>query len=181
MTDADEQLIRQRAAALRVLALAILVGAVTIIGVFVALLYLGFDGKPILGVPAGVPLVTLIGLLAGLSSVALSFVIPGQVRRAAAARLAAGRPVPAQPGDSPAAGLAPAYASSLIVGMALAEGGAVMGAIFFLMEGHWLALLPAGLGILSLIWMFPSEAALRGWVEDQLAELPDRPNYPPAA
>jgi hypothetical protein len=182
MTDADDERVRKRAARLRILALAILSGAVTTTAVFVAVFFLALRGKPIIGRdPNGIPVLSLVGLVAGLSAVFLGLTIPARARRLAADKLAGDRARANTPTESPVARLVSAYVASAIVGLALAESAALMGLVFFLMEGHWLALVPVGLGILAMIWMFPSEGTVRGWVEDQLAELPDAPNYPPAA
>jgi NADH:ubiquinone oxidoreductase subunit 6 (subunit J) len=178
MTDADDQLLRQRAASLRILSLALIIGVVTIVGVFLIVMYAALDGKPAIGaVPEGVPIITLIGLIIALPQIALSLLVPTRIRRAAAERAAAGLPLTGGPTDSLAARLAGAYVGSFILGTALAESAAILGAVFYLIEGHWLSLVSVGLGVLAMIWKFPSEAALRDWVEARLAEVPERPNY----
>ena len=91
------------------------------------------------------------------TALAMSLVLPDRLRTAATAR-------------TPPAGTTPldarlgAYTSGLIVGMALAEGPAILGAIFFLIEGHWLSLVAVGLGVLMMIWKLPTEAAIRDWL-----------------
>src|SRR5262245_43488418 len=179
MTDADEQLLRQRAAGLRILALALITGVVMITGVFMVMFFVALDGKPLLqpGL-AAVPVLSLIAVAIALVALALCAVVPPRTRRAAAERSAAGVPPPGNPRDSTVSRLAGSYAGSVIIGLALAEGPAILGVVFFLLEGHWLALLPVGFGILAMIWMFPSEAGLRDWVEARLAEIPERPGKP---
>jgi hypothetical protein len=179
MTDADDKLIHQRATGLRILALALISGIISIVGVFLVVLYVALDGKPAIGaVPDGMPIITLIGLIIALPQIALSFLVPTRIRRAAAERAAAGFPLTGGPTDSLTARLAGAYVGSYILGMALAESAAILGAVFYLIEGHWLSLVSVGLGVLAMIWKFPKEVDLRDWVEARLAETPDRPNYP---
>jgi hypothetical protein len=177
MTDADDQLLRQRAAALRILTLAIIVGAIMITGVFIVIQYVALEGKPLVEL-GPVPVLSLIALAVAVVGLAGSIFMPARVRRTTAEQWAAGIPPAAGPGESAVSRLTSAYASSHILGLALAEGPALLGVVFFLLEGHWLALLPLGLGILVMIWKFPSEAGLRDWVEARLAEAPERPSKP---
>jgi hypothetical protein len=177
MTDADDQLIHQRATALRILTLALIVGVVTITGVFMVIHFTALEGKP-LAEFGPVPVLSLIALAVAVIGLAGSIAMPARVRRATAEKFAAGMPLPGGPSESAVSRLAAAYGGSHILGMALAEGPAIMGVVFFLVEGHWLALLPLGLGILVMIWKFPNEAALRDWVEARLAEAPDPRSKP---
>jgi len=172
MTDADDQLIRQRAAALRIFTLTLIVGVIAITCVLMVILFMVLEGKP-LAEFGPVPVLSLLAVAIAIVGLAGSFAMPARVRRARAEQFATGIPLPGGPGESTVSRLASAYSASHILGMALAEGPALMGVVFFLIEGHWLALLPLGFGILAMIWKFPSEAALREWVEARLAEAPD--------
>ena len=179
MTDADNQLIHQRATGLRIVTLAIIVGAITITGVFIVIQYVTLEGKPLLEL-GPIPALSLGVLAVAVVCLAGSIVMPARLRRTVAERWAAGVTPPGSPAESPLSRLIGAFVGSHIVGLALAEGPALMGVVFFLVEGHWLALVPLGLGILVMIWKFPSEADLRDWVEARIADMPDRPNHPVA-
>jgi hypothetical protein len=121
---------------------------------------------------------SLVAVAVAAVGLAGSIVLPTRFWRATAEKWAAGIPLPGNPTESTVSRLAGVYAGSLILGLALAEGPAILGVVFFLLEGHWLALLPLGLGVLAMIWKFPSEAALRDWVEARLAEVPNTANGP---
>jgi len=177
MTDADDQGVRQRATALRILTLALIVGVIMIAAVFIMVRYVVLEGKPLIE-PGPVPVLSLIGIGVALVALAMGMFLPARARRAAAEQWAAGVPPAGRPGESSVSRLIGAYVGSHILGLALAEGPAILGVVFFLLDGHWLALLPLGLGILAMIWMFPSEAAMRDWLEERLAEAPDRPSKP---
>src|SRR6478672_4182660 len=49
MTDADNQLLHERAMGLRILALALITGTVTIFGVFLVVMFTALEGKPAVG------------------------------------------------------------------------------------------------------------------------------------
>jgi len=179
MTDADDKLLHQRAMGLRVLTLALIVGVIMITGVFMVIFFVAFEGKPLLGPGlAPVPILSLIAVATALVALGLSIVLPSRIGPARAEKLASGVPLRGNPTESAVSRLAGAYAGRLILGLALAEGPALLGVVFFLVEGHWLALLPVGLGVLVMIWKFPTEAALREWVEARLAEIPDQKSKP---
>ena len=177
MTDADDKLIQQRAMGLRVLTMALIVGVITITGVFMVIHFTVLEGKP-LAEFGTVPVLSLMAVAVAIVGLAGSFAMPARVLSAKAEQFAAGIPLPGGPSESSVSRLAGVYCGSHILGMALAEGPALMGVVFFLIEGHWLALLPVGFGILAMIWQFPSEAALRECVEARLAEAPDQPSKP---
>jgi hypothetical protein len=153
MTELDDELLTRTVRVLRVLGLALIAGTLAMTGVLVGLFYFVFGGKPLVPPgPNGIPLITAIGLAVAVPTLLLSVIVPGRMR--AAARTAA------RPGSGVEIGR---YSGAMIVGMALAEAPALMGAIFFLMEGHWLSLLPVGFGVLLMIWKQPTEAAIREW------------------
>jgi len=179
MTDADDQLIQKQAATLEILTLLLIVGIIAIAGMYTFTVLVVFDGRPILNRGlAEVPGLSLIALAVAFPALTFSMIIPGRVRRAAAKKWGSGGPLPGKPTESAVSRLIAAYKRSLILGLALAEVPALLGVIVFVLEAHWLALLPMALGVFAMILMFPSEAALGDWVEDRLAEVPEPANGP---
>jgi hypothetical protein len=165
MTEADDQLLSQRVRAIRVLGIALVAGTLVSAAMMIGMVVFAFDGKPLIGNgPNGFPIVTLVGLAVAVPSLLLSLILPTKVRDTQLARLR-------NQGKVSVPSLIAAYTSTLILGLALAEAPAIMGSIFYLMEGHWLSLLPVGFGILLMIWKQPGESAIREWVTDQTDEL----------
>ena len=166
MTDADDQHLRQRAASLRILAGALFVGVVLIATLFVVVHYSLLDGKPLIDAgPDGLPVCSLVVSVFGVAGILAGQFLVRQMR-ARAAEATVGSPThPLAGHGSTVPERASAYAGSAIVGLAPAEAAAILGSLAFLLEGHWLAAVPVGLGILTIAWTFPSEADLRSWIQ----------------
>jgi len=134
-------------------------------------------GRPILNPGlVEVPGLSLIALAVAFPALTLSMVIPVRVRRTAAQKYTSGVSLPGKPRESAVSRLIAVYKRSLMLGLGLAELPAILGAIGFVLEAHWLALVPLGLGVFTMVLLFPSEAALGDWVDARLAEVPDLAN-----
>src|SRR5262245_45135777 len=118
MTDTDEKLLHQRAMGLRVLTLALIVGVVTITGVFMVIHFTVLEAKP-LAEFGTMPVLSIIAVIVAIVGLAGSVAMPARMRAAMAEQFAAGRPLPGSPGDSATSRLLGVYAGSHILGMAL--------------------------------------------------------------
>ena len=173
MNDVNDQWLQRRARGIRVIGLAMIAGTLVGSGIMIGMHAVAFQGKPMIAnVVNGIPIITFVGIFIAIPALALSLVLPARLRSTAVSRLtAAGENVSI-------ARLLQTFASAMLIGLALAEASALMGSILFLVEGHWLSIIPVGVGILAMIWMLPSESAIREWVADQAAELPAQSEAP---
>lgn len=56
------------------------------------------------------------------------------------------------------------YQTRLIVTMAMLEGGAFLGVVVYLIEGHWGGLAIAGFLLMLMAFGFPTESKFREWI-----------------
>jgi hypothetical protein len=131
-------------------------------------------GKQIQG--GGMQVITLAAIALGVSSLAMSYVIPGMLvaqgrRQIARERTITGEPAKLSPTAqaSDAGRLLGLYQNHLIVGAALAEGGAFFAGIAYMLERHSLALLVALVLIGAILTRFPTRDRLAAWLDRQLA------------
>jgi hypothetical protein len=109
----------------------------------------------------------LIALVTPLTSVAAAFVLPGIVLKQSAAQYAKANPKSELHSLMRASGQA-ATASS-VVSLALAEGGALVALVIWMISGNLLGLLGAFLGLAMLVIKFPTY----GKVEQRFADFRD--------
>lgn len=113
-----------------------------------------------------------IGLLAFVSSFAVSLVLPKLMRRAQQERFRSEQEVLPQPLLDDAV-LPPSARfflggemTQILVGQALCEGPAVMNLVFFLIKGNLLHLIPVGLGLLGILARVPTTQKLRARLQE---------------
>jgi hypothetical protein len=173
MTGPEDSPIRPRVRTMQSIALALLMGVITLLGVAVFVVRVQTQGRGMS--PKDTPIVSLAALVMLLTDVPLSFVVPSAITRNALRQIAAGtwQPTPqaatAFPTDT--AKLLAVRQTAMIVGMALLEGAGFLGGIAYLQEASLLALGVAFVAILFLALNFPTEGRVRFWLDQQLDAL----------
>ena len=112
----------------------------------------------------------------GLSALVMSYVLPGVLVNSGRRQIARERKIPeagkslsltAQASDP--GRLLSLYQIQLIVGSALAEGGAFFALIAYMLERHPAALGMAAVLLAALMTRFPTRDRVVGWLDRQLA------------
>jgi hypothetical protein len=124
----------------------------------------------------GMQIITLAALFMGASALVLSNMVPALVVARGRSQIAREKLVPDDPSKLPpiaqptdAGRLLALYQNQLIIGAALAEGGAFFSVIAYMLERHPVAL---GLAIVllgSLLIKFPTRDRVAAWLDQQLA------------
>lgn len=164
----------------------IIVGALTM-GVIsfmaIVLLLLNEPPHPPQGVPAASrpPVITYVAVAFGASILVASFVVPrlvvdsglrGLVKTGASTAAATGDAGAKQIKPSVAAHeLLPLFQTQLIIGAALAEGGAFFATIAYMLEHQYLALGVAAALLAVLLSKFPTVDRVEGWLDDKMSRL----------
>jgi len=107
----------------------------------------------------------LIVLIASITSAVLAFILPGVIAKQAATQYASANPKPELNSLLHASGQAVSVRS--IIGFALAEGGAFMALLVWMISGNVLGLIGAFLCLAVLILKFPTT----GKIEQQMADF----------
>jgi hypothetical protein len=126
-------------------------------------------------------IVTYLALAMGASALVASFAIPKLMVDAGLRQLvkegASSTTKPTGSGakqvdpSAEARRILPLFQTQLIIGCALAEGGAFFAGIAYMLEHQYLALGVAGVLLAALISRFPTVDRVSGWLDDQLGRL----------
>lgn len=171
----------------------IIVGSLTmgVIWFIAIVLFLGLGGNeepPKAGRPEilGLPVLTLLSAVMGAAALVASFLVPRLVVDAGLHGAAkAGSSSAATTGDAGSKQLKPAVAAyellplfqtQLIIGAALAEGGAFFATIAYMLEHHRLALGTAGALLAVLVSRFPTVDRVNAWLDESLSRLNEMRN-----
>lgn len=114
------------------------------------------------------PIITYVGAAMGGMMIAASLAMPGLIDTGLRRRLAAGGPAK---GASLGETLARAYFMRNILIVALLEGGAMMSAIAFFLEGQLVSLVVLGLLLAGMAIQWPSTDRVIRWMESQARQL----------
>jgi hypothetical protein len=108
----------------------------------------------------------------------LSVVVPRAVAAANRRKIAAGTWQPSgnrgNVPDTDAGKLAATYQLKTIIGAALLEGPAFFALMAYMLEGHWLSLIAAGVLLVGLLAYFPTSDRVQSWVGEQLRLLEEQ-------
>jgi hypothetical protein len=147
---------------MQIIAAAMMNGIVLPLALFVFLVTVK-QQKPILTDPADLQMVSMVALLLLATNAPLSLLLPSIMTRNALRQIAAR--------ESPLADLLPLRQTTLIVGLALLEGVAMVGCIAFLLECHAVDFIVVGLVLALMLARFPTRNRVRAWLARQLAVL----------
>jgi hypothetical protein len=155
----------------RVIALALLGGPFMIGAVLVAVHFTVLEGKPLapeLPRIGGISMLTFVASFVAVSAVVVSFILPNIHRRQTATNLARRSPAPS-PADGPA--MLVGWQTGNLVRMAMLEGAAILGIIFFLVTGDFACIALAAILLALQAAGLPSEMSVRGWLSRAQEEL----------
>ncbi len=118
--------------------------------------------------PAG----PLTWIAAGVSGVlfVLQLIVPGVIARSGLAKLSTAELKGLSEVDQ-FRKLMPIFQSQHIVGCAMLEGAALLGAICYMMEENWIAMAVCAAMTGSLVAKFPTATSVRFWVENKIREI----------
>jgi hypothetical protein len=173
--DVDESLTPQRLLPMRIIAGAMLLGVLVFLGIALYMVLGQRDGRA-LAPPGEVPILSLVAVAMLATSAPLAFLLPAKLTRSALGQILGGtwRTPPGADPQAFAAGGAKLLAvrqTTLIVGLALLEGTALVGCIAYLLEANPLALGVVGVALVLMLYQFPTEGRVRAWLEHQAAAL----------
>lgn len=161
-SDFDTMLL-QRVRVMQITSLAVLQGMV--IFAVVVLVIRGNMGFPLWGDPSTLT-VLAIGVFAALAVLAL--IVPDQVAKRMCARLALGT-LPTLPNLPPGdiSQLLTVFQTRLLLRLALLDAAALFAIIAYLIDGHALAVVLAGVGLIKMLLFFPTRGSVQAWMERQ--------------
>jgi hypothetical protein len=165
----------ERLRVMQIVAGALVAGVLIFLAVVLFLVHVQRNGQG-MGRPQELPIITLVALVMLASNAPLSFVLPRAQARMALRQIAAGT------WQAPPQGTADQFATTtgrllavrqttLIVSLALLEGAAFLGTIAYLLEANPLALVVVLLAVLLMLWQFPTEGRVQGWLDRQQEQL----------
>jgi hypothetical protein len=151
-----ESAIDSGVARLRIIVGVLIAGCLGLAGMAIVL-----RGRGIFGPGPALPIISLIGVVQALATLAIRPIVLSQMLRGARQRLAT------SDSDSDASWMQ-VFTTHTIVGAALFEGSAFFLFIAYLLEGEWWAL-AGGLLMVALlaVWYFPVKAKIERWIEEQ--------------
>jgi hypothetical protein len=168
MNTMEDPLTPQRVRTVQIIAAALPAGVIAFLALVLYMVHVQNGGAG-LNMQGQLPLVSLlaVGFLA--VQAVLSFVLPVSVARSGVRRIAA-----ASRETSPAADagqLLGLYQTTLIVGLALLEGGCFFGCVAYLVEARPFVLAAVAVGLAFILLRFPTEGRVRLWLEDHKDQL----------
>jgi hypothetical protein len=116
--------------------------------------------------PANEPMLIYIGIALAVANIAAAWFVPGAMDRETRRRMARGDD-PAVGAVDPEARWALLYQNRLIVRCALLEGAGFFQPIAYLLAGHPVNLVVAGVLFLLLVLQFPTAEVVRSWADRQ--------------
>jgi hypothetical protein len=179
MTDPNDPLPVGQLRTLQIIAVALLLGVLVFLGVVLFLVHVQNAGQGMMKPPPDFPLVSVLAVVLLVSNVPLSFILPAVTTRAALQRMAAGTwQPPAQAAarlalDTDALRLLFVLQTSLIIGLALLEGVALLGIMAYLLEAEPFVLGVVAVVIVVMLARFPTENRVRAWLDQQTQRLAD--------
>jgi hypothetical protein len=160
MNDADDNLIRNHGRTVQIIAFAMLMAIVMFLGV-ATIVVMGNNNQPAMGGQGGtLPILSMVAVVVLVIDVPLSFIMP-RIMASNSVRQLAMAP------DSDTRALLGIRQSTVIISRALLEGVGFLGCIAFVVEMHWLALVPVLVVIALMLLTFPTFRKTREWVESQ--------------
>ena len=153
---------RQIVRTMQIIAVALMMGVVMFLGV---VLFLRLEKQP--DANAGLPVVSYVGAIFTVMELILRVFVPNLVAIGTIKKFTTLRPI----NEFKKIDFYVPYQASMIVGIALLEGGAFLNLIAFLIEGQtWsLGIVAVLLAIMAVT--FPTFDRVDGWAEDQLRQL----------
>jgi hypothetical protein len=147
--------------------------AALMMGVFIPLaiflfLVLVQQQKPILTKPEDMQMLSLVAIVLLAANASLSLFLPVMMTKSALPRLATSEPSVLQ--------LIALYQTTLIIGLALLEGAAMLGCVAFFLEAHVVDLAVVGIGLILMAARFPTRGRVATWLAQQRAALEDYPH-----
>jgi hypothetical protein len=122
--------------------------------------------------PGGQPLLTMVAIVFFVVQVAIVMTLPPARVRAAVRQMAAeGAPTQPVAQESEVARLLLIRQTNLILALASLEGSACFGCIAYLVEQRVEALIVAAVSIVLMLLYFPTQGAMRSWLERQTEAL----------
>ncbi len=180
----DPEAIEPVVRTLQIIVASLVMGVVTFLVIVVGFVprFIGPQGGPAGGIPpvgfGGMQLITMAALFMGLSALVMSYVLPGVLVTSGRRQIARERKIPeagkklsptvqaSDPGR-----LLSLFQNQLIVGAALAEGGAFFAVIAYMLERHPAALVMAAVLLAVLMSRFPTRDRVAAWLDRQLVLL----------
>jgi hypothetical protein len=173
MTEAEGTISQPQLRTCQIITLLIIGGALAFLAIALVLV-LGSD-RP--AAPAGaLPLVSIMAAVFMALTAGLSFLVPEVVSRTALRQLLAGNWQPPEGADPRAfptftAKLMTVYQTSLIVGLAMLEGGAFFLLMAYIIEAQLWAVALVAIPVGLMAQRFPIEARVRVWLDRQADAL----------
>jgi hypothetical protein len=146
---------------MQIITFAMVMGIVIALAIFLVLVM--SQQKPIVTEVADLQMVSIVALVLFVTNAPLSVILPGLVTANGLRQLAESAPV----GDK----LLGLRQTTLIIGLTLVEGAAMVACIAFFIECHVLDLIAVGLALVLMLARFPTRNRLRAWLMRQLAVL----------
>lgn len=79
--------------------------------------------------------------------------------------------------DTDSGKLVAVYQTTLIIGAALVEGAAFLALAAYMLEGHWAAVVVAGVCLLVMAARIPTRTRLETWLDDQLRRVKEQRQF----
>jgi len=169
---ADEDgLIRVRVRLMQIISGSLVLGAMVFLAI-VVMIAANQAAPPPPAWPGGQPLMTYVAITILVVQVAMVMTLP-PARIRSAVRQMATEGSPPQPGaqETEVAKLLSLRQTTMILALAPLEGSACFGCIAYLLEQRVEALIVAAVAIVLMLLYFPTEGAVRSWLERQTEAL----------
>jgi hypothetical protein len=164
MNTTEDPLTPQRLRTMQIIATVLPGGVIVFLAIVLYLVHVQNQGHG-MAPPVEVPLLSLLAVgFLGVVAV-LSFVLPASTARTGI------RDMAARPPAADAVRLLGLYQTTLIVGLALLEGGCFFGCIAYMQEGRPFVLAVLAVGLALILMRFPTEGRVRLWLEDHKEQL----------
>jgi hypothetical protein len=147
---------------MQIIAAAMMMGIVGALAIFLFLVTTQ-QKRPIVTELADLQAISIVALVLFATNAPLSLVLPGLVTTNSLRQLATS--------TSAVDRLLALRQTTLIIGLALVEGAAMLACIAFFLECHVLDLVVVGLALILMLARFPTRNRVRAWLAQQLAAL----------
>jgi hypothetical protein len=172
MSEDADMLIRVRVRQMQIISGTLVLGAMIFLAVVV--IVAANQAAPLqpAGWPGGQPLLTMVAIVFFIVQVAIVMTLPPARGRAAVRQMAA-EGSPPQPGaqETDVARLLVLRQKTLILALAPLEASAFFGCLAYLMEHRVEALAVTAVAIVLMLLYFPTEGAVRSWLDRQTEAL----------